>query len=180
QLRPGADESRVQAELAVAQTQLAQSEQAVDVARSTLAQFTGNEAAGLNLNPRDLSDRLPEQQPEPSPNFAANPLATEQNAATFQAQAQLHATERSYFPQFSLIDSASARGTGFELNGKRLGGWNGLAPTTQNYGVGLTVTFPFMDEFAERAKAAQQAATVRASEAQAQLISRQLKAQWDS
>ena len=180
QLRPGADESRVQAELAVAQTQLAQSEQAVDVARATLAQFTGTEAAGLNLNPRSLLDQMPEEQPERAPNLAANPLATEQNAATVQAQAQLHATERSYFPQFSLEGSASARGTGLELDGQRLGGWNGLAPTTQNYGLGFTVTFLFMDAFAERAKAAQQAATVRASEAQAQLISRQLKAQWDS
>ena len=47
----GTNESRVQAELAVAQTQLAQSEQAVDVARSTLAQFAGSEPSGLNLNP---------------------------------------------------------------------------------------------------------------------------------
>ena len=33
-------------------------------------------------------------------------------------------------------------------DGQRLGGLNGLAPTVQNYGVGLTVTFPVMDRFA--------------------------------
>ena len=43
QLRPGADEARVQAELAVVQTQLAQAEQAIEVARSTVAQFVGFE-----------------------------------------------------------------------------------------------------------------------------------------
>jgi outer membrane protein len=180
QLRPGADESRVQAELAVAQTQLAQSEQAVDVARSMLAQFVGGEPSDLNLNPGNLLNQLPTEQAKPVLEVAANPLAVEQKAATVQAQAQLRATERTYFPQFYLQGSASARGTGLELNGARLGGWNGLAPTTQDYGIGFTVTFPLMDKFSERAQEAQEAATIRASQAQYQLISRQLQAQWDS
>ena len=180
QLRPGADESRVQAELAVAQTQLTQANQAIEVARSTLAQFVGLDSSRLNLNPGKLEDELPAEQPQPALGPTENPLAIEQNAATVQAKAQLHATERSYFPQFLVQGSASARGTGSELNGARLGGWNGLVPTTQNYGIGFTVTFPFMDEFAERAEEARQAATLRASQAQYQLISRQLKAQYDS
>ena len=41
QLRPGADQSRAEAELAAARTQLIQAQQAVEVARATLAQFTG-------------------------------------------------------------------------------------------------------------------------------------------
>ncbi|HEX4167434.1 MAG TPA: TolC family protein [Bryobacteraceae bacterium] len=180
QLRPGADESRVQAELAVAQTQLVQAEQAIEVARSTLAQFVGLAPSGLNLSPGKLVDQLPPEQPETPLQPAANPLVMEQNAAIVEARAQLQATERSYFPQFSLQGSASARGTGLELNGDRLGGWNGLAPTTQNYGIGFTVTFPFMDQFAQRAQEAQEAATIRANQAQYQLVSRQLTAQFDS
>ena len=57
QLRPGADESRVQAELAAAQTQLAQAEQAIDVARSTVAQFVGIDPSQLNLNAGKLAER---------------------------------------------------------------------------------------------------------------------------
>ncbi len=180
QLRPGADESRVQAELAVAQTQLVQAEQAIEVARSTFVQFVGLDSSRLNLASGKLVDQLPPEEPETSLQPAANPIAIEQNTAIAEAQAKLRATERSYFPQFSLQGSASARGTGLELNGGRLGGWNGLAPTTQNYGVGFTVTFPFMDQFAERAQEAQQAASIRASQAQYRLISRQLTAQFDS
>lgn len=180
QLRPGADESRVQAELAVGQTQLAQADQAIEVARSTLAQFVGLESSRLNLNPGKLVSELPAEQPEPALEPAKNPLAIEQNAATVEAQTQLHATERTDFPQFSLQSSASAHGTGLELNGARLGGWNGLVPTTQDYGIGFTVTFHFMDEFAERAEEARQVATVRAEQAQYQLISRQLRAQWET
>ena len=41
ELRPGADASRAEAELAAARTQLIQAEQAIEVARATLAQFVG-------------------------------------------------------------------------------------------------------------------------------------------
>ena len=81
QLRPGADESRVQAELAAAQTQVAQAEQAIDVARSTLAQFVGLDPSQVELNPGKLAGQLPPDRPEPPLNAAANPLALEQNAA---------------------------------------------------------------------------------------------------
>src|SRR5205823_8248103 len=42
-LRPGADSSRADAELAAARTQLIQTQQAVEVARALLAQFVGME-----------------------------------------------------------------------------------------------------------------------------------------
>ena len=38
--------------------------------------------------------------------------------------------------------AAYARGSGAEVSGPILGGANGLAPTTQNYALGLTVQFP--------------------------------------
>ena len=65
QLRPGADESRVQAELAAAQTQLAQAEQAIDVARSTVAQFVGLDPSEISLNPGKSDSQLPAERPEP-------------------------------------------------------------------------------------------------------------------
>ncbi|HEV2448772.1 MAG TPA: TolC family protein, partial [Candidatus Sulfopaludibacter sp.] len=43
ELRPGADGARADAETAAARTQLIQAEQAVDVARASVAQFTGRE-----------------------------------------------------------------------------------------------------------------------------------------
>ena len=62
-----------------------------------------------------------------------------------QAQAQLRALERSYFPRFYLQGAAYARGTGAEINGKNPGRLNGLAPNVQNYALGFTVTFPVSD-----------------------------------
>ena len=94
ELRPGADESRVEAELAAAQTQLAQAEQAGEVARSLVAQFVGGSPSDVNVNPGRLTNQLPPEHPEPPLETAANPLAIEQNAAIAQAQSQLKATER--------------------------------------------------------------------------------------
>ena len=47
QLRPGADSSRAEAELAAARTQLIQARQAVEVARATLAQFVSEDPAQI-------------------------------------------------------------------------------------------------------------------------------------
>lgn len=180
QLRPGADESRAQAELSVAQTQVAQAEQAIDVARATLAQFVGVPPAQLNLNPSKLVNQVPAERTEAPLDFAANPLAIEQNAAVAHLQSQLNALERTYYPQFAVQGVAGARGTGVLTDGARLGGLNGLAPTVQNYGLGLTVTFPAMDRFAIREQEAMQSANIRAGEAQYALIKTSLQSQFDA
>jgi outer membrane protein TolC len=176
QLRPGADESRVEAELALAQTQVAQAEQAIEVARATLNEFVGAE---VNLNPGRLMESPPDV-PDPPFDAAGNPLAREQTAAIAQQQSRLDALGRTYYPQFLVQGVASGRGTGLETDGARLGGLNGLVPTVPNYGVGLTVTFPAMDRFALRQQEAMQTANMRAQEAQAQVIAARLRAQFNT
>src|SRR3954454_10211208 len=127
ELRPGADASRADAEVAAARTQLIQAEQAVAVAKATIARFTGREPEQLAIAAPSLA-RLPEENGAAAFDAAASPVAMEQNAAIEQAKAQLHAMERSYFPRFYLQGSAYARGSGAEASGHILGGANGLAP----------------------------------------------------
>lgn len=177
ELRPGADASRAEAELAAARTLEIQAEQALYVARANLAQFTGNEpvtgavAAGPLLT-------LPAARETGAAAVTANPLVLEQHAAVEQAQAQLRVLARTYFPKFALQAAVSARGTGALLDGGRLGGVNGLGPDTQNYAVGFTVTIPLMDLGAIRAKEAAQSAAVRAQQARAEQIALELRTQW--
>ena len=178
QLRPGADQSRTEAELAAARTQLIQAQQAVEIARATLAQFTGADPSKIAVAAGSLVQMPAEQGPAPL-DTAANPVMIEQNAAIEQAQAQLRALERSYFPRFYLQASAYARGTGAETNGERLGGLNGLAPNFQNYALAFSVTFPIMDLPALRAREAAQSATIRSEAARAQQIAVDLRAQWN-
>jgi outer membrane protein TolC len=172
ELRPGADQSRAEAELAAARTQLFQAEQATEVSRATLSQFTGIDPAQIAVVQGSLM-QLPTEQSPSVLNTAANPVVQEQNAAVEQARAQLHALERSYFPKFYLQGSVYARGTGAELNGGRLGGLNGLAPTVQDYALGFSVTFPVL------AREAAQNATIKSQAARSQQIAVDLRAQWN-
>ena len=178
ELRPGADTSRAQAELAAARTQLIQAQQATEIARATVAQFVGIDPAQIAISAPAL-EQLPSEQKTAPLESAANPVALEQNAIVEQAQAQLRALERSYFPRFYLQGAAYARGTGAETDGRLLGGLNGLAPTTQDYALGFTVSFPVTDIAAVQAREAAQSATVRAQAARSQQIATDLRAQWN-
>lgn len=178
ELRPGADASRADAELAAARTQLIQAQQATEVVRATIAQFVGGQPSQIAIAAPNLL-QLPPERTVPALDPAANPIAMEQNAVIEQAQAQLRALERSYFPKFYLQGSAYARGTGAEVNGNILGGLNGLAPTIQNFAVGFSVNFPVFDLPAIRAREAQQSATIRAQTARSRQIATDLRAQWN-
>jgi outer membrane protein TolC len=179
QLRPGADQSRAEAELAAARTELIQAQQAADIARVNLSQFTGIDPAQISITaPRML--QLPAEQAVAPLDPARNPIAKEQNAAIDQLKAELKILERSYFPRFFAQASAYARGTGAELNGGRLGGANGLAPSVQDYATGFTVTFPVMDFASIRAREAAQSATIRAETARYRQIAVDLRARWNT
>ncbi len=130
--------------------------------------------------PERLITQLPAEHPEQPLAASANPHAAEQNAVVAEAQSQLKALHRTYYPQFSAQGLAGVRGSGMLPDGGRLGGANGLAPTTQNYSLGLTVTFPVMDKFALREQEAEQAANIRAGQAQYSLITTTVQAQFDT
>ena len=178
ELRPGADESRAEAELAAARTMLIQAQQAVETARANLARFTGLEPGQILIAAPRASD-LPPEVPFAPPDPGVHPAAVEQVAVTAVAQDELRALERSYFPRFFVQGLASALGTGYGANGRPLGGANGLAPTVQNYAIGLTVTFGVMDRPAIEAREEQQLAIIRAESARSRQIATDLRAQWN-
>lgn len=88
--------------------------------------------------------------------------------------------DRSYYPRFVLEASGYGRGSGAQTDGRILGGGNGFAPNVQNYGVGLTVTFPFFDIASIRAREAAQSASMRAEEARYQQVTTDLTARWNA
>jgi outer membrane protein TolC len=178
ELRPGADASRVDAEVAASRTLMIQAQQAVEIARVTVSQFVGLPPAGIAVTSAQLL-RLPPEGIVAQLDTGANPVAMEQNAVIEQLRAQLKVLERSYFPHFYAQASTYARGTGAEINGNNLGGVNGLAPTVQNSAVGFSVTFSVFDRPAIRAKEAGQSATIRAETARYQQIATDLTAQWN-
>jgi outer membrane protein TolC len=177
QLRPGADLSRATAELAAARTQLIQAEQSANLAKATLSEFVGGDPQQISIAPGALLKPFAPQTAQPA-NVSANPVILEQNATIERSQAQLQTLERSYFPKFALQAAAYARGTGAEVNGSRLGGANGLAPTVQDYALGFTFTFPLLDLPAIRAKEEQQRAAIRSQQAKAEQLVVDLRTEW--
>jgi len=178
QLRPGADGSRAEAELAAARTLLIQAQQAVELARVNVSQFVGLPPGQIVVVAPKILQLPPDRTIAPL-DTTANPIAVEQSTVIEQVKSQLRILERSYFPRFFAQASTYARGTGAETNGNNLGGLNGLAPTIQNSALGFTVTFPVLDLPSIRARESEQSATIRAETARLRQIATDLTAQWN-
>lgn len=163
-LRAGADLSRADTELDAAQTQLLQARQSADVAKTSLAEFTGMDLKKLVIAPGRLLDALPEATGTP-PALTGNPSAKEQIAVVEESRARLAVLQHSYRPTFALEGAAYGRGSGALTNGSTLGGWNGLAPNYFNAGVGFTVNFALLNLPSIRAQKAQEEAVGRSAAA---------------
>lgn len=144
ELRPGADAARTNAEIALAETQVIQADQAAAVARAGLAQLLGLEPEEITVQAGPLLD-LPPQEAGVKAAPGTHPQALEQNAAIEEAKARERAIARSYFPRFNLQAASYARGTGAHVDGSTGGGLSGLGPNIQNWALGMTVTFPVLD-----------------------------------
>jgi outer membrane protein len=150
QLRPGADASRSDAELAAARIALIQAQVSERVARAELADLLGIPTANVVLD-TGLLLRIPPAG-MPRRDLASHPEAAAQNARAQEAAAQVRAADRSYYPRFNLQGSISGRGTGANLDGSFAGGATGLDLQRENWAAGLTTSFPVLDIFATRAR----------------------------
>ena len=178
QLRPGADDSRARAELALARIQLIQAEQGEQIARASLAQWLGVQPASVQIAGGPLL-----QAPPPGPAAAAvvttHPVAEAQMAAVESSLALQHALGRSYAPRINFQTAYSLRGTGATANGTHLGGSHGLDFDTPNWAVGFTATFPMFDWFSLRERTRIEAHNERAERATYDRVMQELSAQME-
>jgi outer membrane protein len=170
QLRPGADESRAQAELAQARIQLIQAEQGERIARAALAQWLGVDSADVQIDAARVLNAPP--PPSPSAGEAAHPLAETQMAAVESSRALQNALSHSFAPRLNVQTAYSIRGSGALANGET----RGLALDTPNWAAGVTATFPLFDWFAVRERSRLEAHNERAEQATYDRIVRELSA----
>ena len=175
ELRPGADDSRAQAELALARIQLIQAEQAEQVARAGLAQWLGVAPAAVQIAIEALSQAPPPIGPGTA--VSAHPLAQAQQAAVDFSKALQRVFDRSFYPRVNLQTAYSARGTGVNAAGVSSGGSSGLAPDTSNFAFGITATMPVFDWFSLRERKRIEAHNERAESAGYDRVVRELSAQ---
>jgi outer membrane protein len=174
QLRPGADDSRSQAELALARIQLIQAEQAEQIARAALAQWLGAAVAEVQI----ASGPLLERPAAPGAvAVAKHPLAATQMAAVESNRAMQQVLGRSYFPRINFQTAYAGRGTGATANGTNVGGSRGLDFATPNWAMGVTATFPLFDWFSLHERKRIEAHAERAEVATYDRIVQELTAQ---
>ena len=149
QLRPGADQSRADAELAVAKNQLSQAVQSAASARATLAEATGMAGAAVDVAPGSFQT-TPDTALQPG-DVKSHPAAQAEHAAVDVVHAQEHELGRAYLPKITLQSAFAVRGTGATLPGVPSSG-NGSWPNVPNWAVGASITFPAFDIFSVQAR----------------------------
>lgn len=151
QLRAGADAARADAELSAARNLLNRAQQTAEINRAALAEAIGSPGTAVSIDEGLLLD-LPRDLSVPAINLDAHPIVLAQKAAIETVRAREHVLDRAYFPKFNFQSALYARGTGALPDSAFQGGANGLFPTTPNFAVGITVTFPAFDIFSIRAR----------------------------
>lgn len=172
ELRPGADQSRVEAELAAARNQVIGREQALALARLQLAAAIGRPDASPTLDPGRLLVQLPVAPPDvptvPSPTVRAA------EASVAAAEAKLEAIGRLFRPKIVFSAALAARASGANVDGT-IDGSAGLWPNVPNWAAGVTVTFPFFDKTSNGARARVEAANADGERARLAGISQQAR-----
>lgn len=163
QLRPGADGSRADAELAAAQIALVQAETNARVSLANLARLLEIPMNALAVDTGPLLDPAP--QSAPPTGVQLHPLAVAQNERVNFAASQAAILDRSYVPRFFIQSSFSGRGTSANTDGSFGDFTDGLGMQRKNWAVGLTANFNFMDFFSIRARKQGAEAGRRAEEA---------------
>ena len=144
ELRPGADASRADAELAAAKIQLIRSQQVERESEATFAELLGISGNKVAIN----ADSLLEAPPNPYDSQSAlinHPAAQIANSSLFETKAREKVLSKSYYPHFNLQGSFSGRGSGANTDGTFGTGTDGLDLMRHNWAVGLTATFSVLD-----------------------------------
>jgi outer membrane protein len=153
-LRPGADASQADAQLALAHNQLIQAQTQEALRRTALAEYLQAPVVA-SLPASDLGQAT----------AANHPAVLEESALALQQEAQKRVLDRSYVPVFTTLGAVSGRGAGTALNGQFPGGSAGLAPDTFNWAAGVQVTFAAFDYFSLREQQKVQQANIEAEHA---------------
>ena len=165
-LRPGADASQADAQLAQARTQLIQADAQAKAKLEVLANLLQVPSDQVEIDDSQVLKDAPAQSEKPR-QAELHPFVLQQTATRDQARERLHALNRSWVPNFSLYGSLSGMGGGLTSTPVPTfqGGTVGLAPQTYNWLAAVQVTFPAFQIFTLRPQQRAQQSIVNANEA---------------
>jgi outer membrane protein len=141
QLRPGAEASRADAELAAARTRVIQARAAVASGQASLARMLAISHDQVDVDAARLLNPVEPTNTETVP-APQHPLAQTGQAAVDLARAREGVLARTDRPRLFLQSSVSARGSGVNTDGVFDGGAAGLGLERANWAAGVQVVFP--------------------------------------
>jgi outer membrane protein len=165
ELRPGADASRADAELAAAKIQLIRAQEVEREGEVTLEELLGIPGTKVAINTDSLLTTSPMTDASQAP-LANHPAALVAKSNLFEAKSRENVLSKSYYPRFNLQGSLSGRGSGANPDGTFGTGTDGLDLTRHNWAVGLTATFPVLDFLALHFKKQIEQSNERAQQAE--------------
>lgn len=145
-LRPGADASRADAELAEARTRLIQAQEQTDLGSIALAQVLGLGGTRVTISPGPLLQTPPERVLTQS-QVEKHPAALVAQGRVNEEKARIRVLNREYVPRFTTAALLSARGSGERADGTVEPGLNGLDFSAYNWEAGLTVQLNLTEIF---------------------------------
>jgi outer membrane protein len=163
-LRPGADASQADAQLALARNQLIQAQTQESLRQSALAEYLQITQAQVKIDASQVFTSLPGSDLA-STTAMNHPAVLEEHALGLQQEAQKRLLDRSYVPVVSTAGTVFGRGAGTSATGAFPGGTAGLAPDVLNWGAGVQVSFAAFDFFNLRDQRRVQEAIVQAEHA---------------
>jgi outer membrane protein TolC len=149
-LKPGVDNSRVEAELALAENKLIEAEQTRDIRRADFAQALGVAGTFIEADPGILMKVQPGAGPQQAPNFTFHPLALQQEAEIKSVQARMNVLKHEWVPEIYLEAGLFGRGSG--ANYKESIAKLGYLPNIPNWAVGAKIQFHVIQYYEIKAK----------------------------
>ena len=138
-LRPGADASRAEAELAAARTRLILAQQADQVNSGVLAEVLGLAGSVVQIKPGPFLD-IPPERTWAEPALANHPAAVTQEKRIQEANARISVLNHAFYPHFTTEALVSARGSGQTSTGDVKPWPSGLGFDVYNWEAGLTAS----------------------------------------
>jgi outer membrane protein len=163
-LRPGADASRADAELAAARTRWILAQEDNEVGGVALAQLLGLAGTRVVIDPGPLLQVPPEVKETETP-VVNHPAAQVEQGRVQEEKSRIRVLNRGYAPHFTTEGLLSARGSGEESTGNVQPGASGLGFSAYNWEAGLTVQMDLTSIFAIHERKRVEASNLRRDEA---------------
>lgn len=146
-LRPAADASLADAQLANARNDLIRARLQVDLAVAEFANSVGLGGQDVQIEPGKIAlvSEPPDLQSMP-PSFEMHPFALQGKATILTELTRKRVLDKEYYPVFRWLGGMNFRGSSLNIKAReQSANASGFATAVPNWNVGLVIDFPFMD-----------------------------------